>query len=84
MILFNKHFNRSLLPAQQKYGAHLIGRWMTNDAKDSVEVFAIWQYASMEEYQQIEQQVRNDREHMERVETGINLSAQERKLTTCF
>jgi hypothetical protein len=65
---FNQHFNKTLLPAQLKYGARLVGRWMASDHKAYTEIFAIWEYADLTEYQEIEQQVRNDKEHRKRVE----------------
>ncbi|MFT4413822.1 NIPSNAP family protein [Fredinandcohnia humi] len=41
---FNHHFNNTLLPTQLKYGARLVGRWMTKANSDFIEVLAIWEY----------------------------------------
>ncbi|MGG3738810.1 NIPSNAP family protein [Aeribacillus pallidus] len=64
---FNKHFNETLLPTQLKYGSRLIGRWMVPQTKGPVEIFAIWEYESFEEYEKIEEKVRSDQAHVERV-----------------
>ncbi|GIO99972.1 NIPSNAP family protein [Paenibacillus sp. Dod16] len=64
---FNHLFNEYLLPTQLKYGASLVGRWMTEEIEGVIEVFAIWEYKSLEEYQNIENQVKGDEEHVKRV-----------------
>ncbi|RLQ96246.1 NIPSNAP family protein [Falsibacillus albus] len=64
---FNVHFNQRLLPAQQKYGSRLVGRWMMDMEDGTVEIFAIWEYDNYEEYERIESLVRNDQEHVKRV-----------------
>ena len=64
---FNLHFNKTLLPTQLKYGSKLVGRWMTQHA-DEVEVFAIWEYDSYEDYERIEANVRGDEAHVKRVQ----------------
>ncbi len=51
---FNQHFNDTLLPVQLKHGARLIGRWKTSSDEEAVEIFAIWEYDSYEEYEIIE------------------------------
>ncbi|MCA1054026.1 NIPSNAP family protein [Rossellomorea aquimaris] len=65
---FNEHFNQTLLPTQLKYGARLVGRWMTEEKDGEIEIFAIWEYDSREEYERIEARVRNDAPHVERVQ----------------
>ena len=67
--IFNQFFNEFLLPAQVKYGAKLIGRWMTEpNESETVEIFAIWEYESHEEYELIESKIRSDKEHVQRVQ----------------
>ncbi|MFM9282170.1 NIPSNAP family protein [Paenibacillus jiagnxiensis] len=75
---FNEHFNQTLLPAQQKYGARLVGRWETEVKDDQVEVFAIWEYDSYENYERIETQVRSDEEHVKRVQAWYDKIGRER------
>ncbi|MFS1513724.1 NIPSNAP family protein [Chengkuizengella sp. SCS-71B] len=66
---FNLHFNKTLLPTQLKYGARLVGRWMTKGKnKDEIEIFAIWEYDSYEDYINIENKVRSDKEHVNRIQ----------------
>jgi hypothetical protein len=65
---FNTHFNNTLLPTQLKYGARLVGRWMSQHNDGTVEIFAIWEYESHEDYVTIENNVRNDKEHVQRVQ----------------
>ncbi|MBO0993335.1 NIPSNAP family protein [Bacillus sp. SD088] len=65
---FNRHFKQTLLPAQLKYGARLVGRWMTTEKENEVEIMAIWEYDSLEEYEKIEAKVRGDQEHVARVQ----------------
>ena len=48
---FNEFFHTYLYPNQTTHGAKLVGRWV-NEAKD--EIVAIWEYESIEEYQNIE------------------------------
>ncbi|MBM6619553.1 NIPSNAP family protein [Bacillus suaedaesalsae] len=64
---FNLHFNKTLLPTQLKYGSMLIGRWMTKVNDGKVEIFAIWEYNSYTDYEEIERKVRSDEAHVERV-----------------
>ncbi|WP_078555508.1 NIPSNAP family protein [Bacillus alkalicellulosilyticus] len=65
---FNEHFNKTLLPTQLKYGARLVGRWMSEEKNGLVEIFALWEYDSYEDYVKIEAKVRGDEEHVTRVE----------------
>jgi hypothetical protein len=66
---FNELFNEYLLPSQLKYGARLIGRWMTQAKEiDSTEVFALWEYDTYEIYEEIEKNIKNDKEHVERIQ----------------
>jgi|SRR6187399_1134300 len=53
---FNDLFATYLLPNQLKHGARLIGRWQT----DSDKIVAVWEYASREDYDRIEEAVRRD------------------------
>lgn len=64
---FNELFNTINLPNQRKHGARLIGRWMRPLSEDESEVFAIWEYDSEAAYQRIEQAVRSDQDHAERL-----------------
>jgi hypothetical protein len=65
---FNEHFNKTLLPTQLHYGARLVGRWMSKENNGSIEIFAIWEYNSYEDYEEIENKVRSDEEHVKRVQ----------------
>lgn len=56
--ILNAHFIENNLPTQLKYGARLVGRWMTPYDESSTEIFAIWEYDSYEKYIQIETNVR--------------------------
>ena len=64
---FNKFFNEINLPNQLKKGSRLVGRWMLDAKDDNVEIFAIWEYDSYEDYVSIESTIRNDQEHVARV-----------------
>ncbi|MDM5189002.1 NIPSNAP family protein [Bacillus sp. DX4.1] len=75
---FNRHFNETLLPTQMKYGARLIGRWMTKGNDDRIEIFAIWEYDSYEDYEQIEAKVRSDKEHVKRVQSWFDKMGREK------
>ncbi|MGP4108855.1 NIPSNAP family protein [Virgibacillus sp. L01] len=66
--IFNAHFNNTNLPNQLKYGARLTGRWMKENADNTVEIFAIWEYDSYEEYLEVESKVRSDTAHVKRVQ----------------
>ncbi|MCH1627145.1 NIPSNAP family protein [Ferdinandcohnia quinoae] len=65
--VFNDHFNENNLPNQTKHGARLIGRWMIPNDETTTEIFAIWEYDSYEKYKEIEANVRNDEDHVRRV-----------------
>lgn len=65
--VFNTHFNHTNLPSQLKYGSRLIGRWMKENKNHTVEIFAIWEYDSYEDYVEIENNVRSDEAHVKRV-----------------
>lgn len=69
---FNQHFNETLLPTQLKYGARLVGRWMTTENTGATEIFAIWEYDSYEEFEKIESRVKNDQAHVKRVQDWLN------------
>lgn len=65
---FNAHFSKTNLPNQLKHGSRLVGRWMKNNEDDTVEIFAIWEYDSYEDYLEIESKLRNDTAHVGRVQ----------------
>ena len=65
--ILNTHFNETNLPNQIKHGARLVGRWMTPKNNSTTEIFAIWEYDSYERYEEIEANVRSDREHLKRI-----------------
>ena len=64
---FNNHFNQTNLPNQLKNGARLVGRWMKDNQDGTIEVFAIWEYDSYEDYQIIESNIKSDRQHLQRI-----------------
>lgn len=64
---FNRLFTDINLPNRLKHGARLIGRWMTPLDSGDVEVFAIWEYDSEDAYHRVEQSVRADTEHGQRI-----------------
>ncbi|KMK77577.1 NIPSNAP family protein [Alkalihalobacillus pseudalcaliphilus] len=65
--VLNLHFEETNLPNQLKHGAKLVGRWMLPYDEDTTEIFAIWEYDSYEQYQKIEQNIRADRLHNDKV-----------------
>ena len=65
---FNQHFNQTNLPNQLKHGSRLVGRWMKENQDGTYEVFAIWAYDSYEQYEKIETRIRNDVEHIKRIQ----------------
>jgi hypothetical protein len=83
LIDFNEHFNQTLLPAQLIYGSRLVGRWATEEKDGVVEIFAIWEYGSYEDYEKIESQVKSDKEHVDRVQAWFDKIGRE-KLKTFF
>lgn len=64
---FNKLFNEINLPNQLKHGSRLVGRWMLPHSESTNEIFAIWEYESYEEYLEIEERIRGDKEHITRI-----------------
>jgi len=66
--IFNTHFNENNLPNQLKHGARLVGRWMIPKDEKTTEIFAIWEYNSYDDYVEIENKVRKDKEHVQRVQ----------------
>lgn len=54
---FRDFFLQHLLPVQQRYGARLVGRWVT-EQRDRV--VAIWEYDSLDAYNEIADAVRSD------------------------
>lgn len=65
---FNALFNDILLPSQLKYGSRLIGRWHMRMDNDNSEVFAIWEYDDIDQYEEIEKNIKADEEHVKRVQ----------------
>ncbi len=65
---FNRLFNEINLPNQLKHGSRLTGRWMVPLDEKTTEIFAIWEYDSYEDYVSIENNVRSDIEHVERIQ----------------
>jgi ribosomal protein S18 acetylase RimI-like enzyme len=53
---FDAFFSEHLLPAQQKHGARLVGRWATDDGR----VVAVWEYDSRADYERIQAAVARD------------------------
>jgi hypothetical protein len=78
LLDFNEHFNQTLLPAQLKYGSRLVGRWSIEEIDGVVEVFAIWEYDSYEDYEKIESQVKSDEEHVKRVQAWFDKIGREK------
>ncbi len=68
---FNEHFNQTNLPEQLRNGSRLVGRWM-NKKEEHVEIFAIWEYDSYEDYVIIEQNIRGNLAHAKRVNAWYN------------
>lgn len=52
---FNTLFYKYLLPNQLKFGATLVGRFVS---QDKTKIIAIWSYQSMEQYQLIENKIK--------------------------
>ncbi|WP_108672514.1 cytoplasmic protein [Peribacillus acanthi] len=61
-------------PNQIQKGARLIGRWMTPKNETTTEIFAIWEYDSYEKYIEIEDKVRGDIEHVNRIRNWYELN----------
>ncbi|QTM98284.1 hypothetical protein ERJ70_02505 [Sediminibacillus dalangtanensis] len=81
---FNEHFNKTLLPTQLKYGARLVGRWMTKANNVTIEIFAMWEYQSYEEYEKIESKIRADKGRVNRVEGWFEKMGGREKLKAVF
>ena len=64
---FNELFNNINLPSQLAHGSRLVGRWMCEEIENTVEIFAIWEYDSYQAYVDIESNVRNDKQHVKKV-----------------
>lgn len=77
---FNLHFNQTNLPNQIKNGARLIGRWMNNKGDGTHEIFAIWEYDSIETYKEIETAVRSDQSHRLKIEAWYDAQGGRRKV----
>ncbi|WP_246017656.1 NIPSNAP family protein [Mesobacillus subterraneus] len=67
---FNFFFHSYLYPNQMKHGAKLVGRW-ASESKE--EVLAMWEYRSMDDYEQIEKHIRNSELHNAAKEKLIEL-----------
>ncbi|MDY0407545.1 NUDIX domain-containing protein [Virgibacillus soli] len=59
---FNQFFHRYLYPNQIKHGAKLIGRWVNEEQS---EITAIWKYTSRNQYEQIENKIRQSDIHQQ-------------------
>lgn len=66
--IFNEHFHRTNLPNQLKHGTRFIGRWMKDNGDGTVEIFAIWEYDSYEQYIEIENNIRSDEAHVRKIQ----------------
>lgn len=75
---FNALFNDILLPSQLKYGARLIGRWHLEVNENTSEIFALWEYDSFEQYEEIEIKIKADEEHVQRVQERFDQIGRER------
>ncbi|WP_077604778.1 NIPSNAP family protein [Oceanobacillus sojae] len=64
----NAHFKETNLPNQLKHGSRLTGRWMKDNKDNTTEIFAIWEYDSYDDYLRIETAIREDMEHVKRVQ----------------
>ncbi|MFA1642073.1 NIPSNAP family protein [Chryseomicrobium imtechense] len=64
---FNQLFNTINLPNQLKHGARLVGRWSMPLDDGITEVFAIWEYDDYNKYVEIEDAVRSDKYHVDKV-----------------
>ena len=64
---FNKHFNETNLPNQLSYGSRLIGRWMIANDDNTTEIFAIWEYDDYETYIEIEDKIKADVNHVNKI-----------------
>lgn len=75
---FNALFNDILLPSQLKYGARLIGRWYTHMDDETSEIFAMWEYDTFEQFEEIEQKIKSDNEHIIRVQDRFDQIGRDR------
>ncbi|MFD2699596.1 NIPSNAP family protein [Paenibacillus shunpengii] len=75
---FNSLFNDVLLPSQLKYGARLIGRWQTTLNEDTSEIFAMWEYDTLEQYDEIESKIKSDVEHVSKVQQRFDAIGRDR------
>lgn len=66
--VFNRHFNETNLPNQMKHDTRLIGRWIVPRDESTTEIFAIWEYDSRDQYEEIEAKIRSDKEHVQRIQ----------------
>ncbi|SFS41159.1 NIPSNAP family protein [Paenibacillus sp. 453mf] len=71
-------FNDALLPTQLKYGARLIGRWQTTLNEETSEIFAMWEYDSLEQYDEIEKRIKSDVEHVSKVQQRLDAIGRDR------
>ncbi len=66
---FNNHFNETNLPNQLSHGSRLIGRWMKANDDHTTEIFAIWEYDHYEAYIEIENNIKADINHVNKIKT---------------
>ncbi|URN93800.1 MAG: NIPSNAP family protein [Candidatus Pristimantibacillus lignocellulolyticus] len=75
---FNSLFNDILLPAQLKNGSRLIGRWCMSVDDDISEIFAMWEYDSLEQYEEIEKKIKSDEDHVKLVQLRFDQIGRDR------
>ena len=75
---FNALFNDILLPAQLKNGSRLIGRWCMSVDDDISEIFAMWEYDSFDQYEEIEKKIKSDEEHVRLVQQRFDQIGRDR------
>jgi len=74
MTAFNQLFTDINLPNQLKYGSKLIGRWMKDIGNGTFEVFTIWEYDNIDDYNNIETQIRNDKPHLQQIKDWYDMN----------
>lgn len=76
--IFNRHFIETNLPNQLKNGARLVGRWMVPHSEKTTEIFAIWEYDSIEKYMKRLKRISEVTKNIiRRSLTGMNFTGEE-------
>jgi hypothetical protein len=57
---FNDFFKTYLYPNQLKHGSRLVGRWVDHS---KTKITAIWEYGSVQQYEEIEKNIRRTELH---------------------